>query len=90
MGQDIDSIPLNRERTSTTPDGSVRVDVKPNNVIHGECVDIYRAAIKNHILPANQRIGNWAQPFKDDEDIQRFLEAQFKDVERIKRLINGQ
>ena len=36
-----------------------------------------------------ERVGNWAQPYRNSEEILRFIEAQFKDVERIKSLING-
>ena len=88
MGLDTASIPLNKERT-IEKDGKIIVSQRPNNLVHGECVDIYRSAIQNHIHPASDRIGNWAQPFRDGEDILRFIDAQFKDVERIKNLING-
>ena len=84
MDQNPDDIPLNKEKIK---DG--KIIVKPNNLVHGECVDIYRSAIQNHIHPASARIGNWAQPFKDGEDILRSVEAQFKNVELIKSLING-
>ena len=88
MRCDISSIPLNREKTVKNEAGEDVKAILPNDVVHGECVEIYRLAIQNHIPPAN-RTGNWAQPFKDSEDIQRFLESQFKDVERIKSLIDG-
>ena len=88
MKQSVDSIPLNRERTITDEKEGKKTILIPNNIVHGECVEIYRLAIQNDIKPAN-RIGNWAQPYKDSEDIQRFIESQFKDVERIKSLING-
>lgn len=87
MRMRLDEIPLNRERT-TIKDGEKIKEIIPNTIIHGECVEIYRLAIQNQVKPMN-RIGNWAQPYKDGEDIQRFLEAQFKDVKRIKDLING-
>ena len=88
MKQNVDSIPLNRERTITDEKEGKKTILIPNNIVHGECVEIYRLAIQDGIKPAN-RIGNWAQPYKDSEDIQRFIESQFKDVERIKSLING-
>lgn len=88
MDIDTSAIPLSKEKT-TEKDGKVIITQRPNNLVHGECVEIYRAAIQNHIKPATDRIGNWAQPFRDGEDILRFIEAQFKDVERIKNLING-
>ena len=85
----IDEIPMNKERKTTKDDGQTAITLAPNNLIHGECVDIYRKAIQDHINPATMRVGNWAQPFKDGEDILRFIEAQFKDVNRIKKLIYG-
>ncbi|MBR2882732.1 MAG: DUF4062 domain-containing protein [Prevotella sp.] len=88
MDCSIDSIPLNKEKTSINSKGEKVVELQPNNVVHGECVEIYRLAIQNQIKPVD-RIGNWAQPYKDGEDIQRFIESQFKDVERIKSWING-
>lgn len=85
----IDDIPMNKERKTTKDDGQTAITLAPNNLIQGECVDIYRKAIQDHINPATMRVGNWAQPFKDGEDILRFIEAQFKDVNRIKKLIYG-
>ena len=84
----IDSIPLNREKTITDEKNEKKTILTPNNIVHGECVEIYRLAIQDNTIPVN-RIGNWAQPYKDSEDIQRFIESQFKDIERIKSLING-
>lgn len=83
-------IPMNREREITREDGQQILEITPNNLVHGECIDVYRAAIQNNINPATRRIGNWAQSYKDGEEILRFIESQFKDVERIKKLINGQ
>lgn len=88
MGWDTGSIPLNKEKHDVNEVGEKVVKLSPNNVVHGECVEIYRLAIQNKVEPED-RIGNWAQPYKDSEDIQRFIESQFKDVERIKSLING-
>ena len=88
MGQKLDDIPNYKERERVV-DGRIIVDRKPNLVVHAECVDIYRLAIQNQVMPPKNRIGNWAQPFKDYEDLSRFVEAQFKDVERIKALIDG-
>jgi len=87
IGQDINLIPLNKEKIKINEKGEKEKEIKPNNVVHGECVEIYRLAIQDQLLPID-RIGNWAQPYKDREDILRFIESQFKDVERIKELIN--
>ena len=87
--QDLATIPDYYSKKETQADGSEVEVRKPNLTIHAEPVDLYRLAIQNHIRPAEDRIGNWAQPYKDEEDIMRFIEFQFKDVERIKVLING-
>lgn len=88
MKMEFDAIPLNKEITDEE-NGKTIKKIKPNNVVHGECVEIYRLAIQDNIHPAMSRIGNWAQPYRNSEDILRFIEAQFKNVERIKSLING-
>ncbi len=88
MKIETDAIPLNKERR-TEENGQVMMKVVPNNLIHGECVETYRLAIQDAVNPAAKRVGNWAQPYKNIEDILRFIEGQFKDVERIKSLING-
>lgn len=88
MKIELDKIPLNKEKIVEV-DGEKVKQIKPNDLVHGECVEIYRLAIQDHIKQPANRTGNWAQPYKDGEDIQRFIESQFKDVERIKDLING-
>lgn len=88
MELNTDSIPLNKVKLNVNEKGEKVVKLSPNNVVHGECVEIYRLAIQNQLEPED-RIGNWAQPYKDGEDIQRFIESQFKDVERVRSLING-
>jgi len=87
--QDLTTIPDYYSKKEAREDGSEVEVRKPNLTIHAEPVDLYRLAIQNHIRPAEDRIGNWAQSYKDEEDIMRFIEFQFKDVERIKAIING-
>ena len=88
MNCDPHSIPDNIIKIGKDENGKEFEKWIPNNVVHGECVETYRLAIQNQVKPID-RVGNWAQPYKDGEDIQRFIESQFKDVERIKSLING-
>ncbi len=89
VSQDLAAIPDYYSKKEIMEDGSEVEVRKPNLTIHAEPVELYRIAIQNHIRPAEDRIGNWAQPYKDEGDIMQFIEFQFKDVERIKALING-
>lgn len=63
---------------------------KPNTVVDGRCVAMYNRAISDNIRPVSSRVGNWVQDYNSWDDIRVHLEAQFKDLERIKKLIaNG-
>lgn len=62
---------------------------KHNMVIDGRCVALYNRAILDDVHPVSSRVGNWVQDYYDWDDIRIHLEAQFKDVERIKRLIEA-
>ena len=61
---------------------------KQNKVIDGRCVALYNRAISNDVRPVSSRIGNWVQDYYDWDDIRIHLEAQFKDVERVRKLID--
>lgn len=89
MNQDLSAIPDYTVKTESSEEGRIVEVRKPNLVVQGECVEMYRLAIQNHIRPASDRIGNWAQPYSDENGIMRFIEAQFGDVERIKGMIDG-
>lgn len=88
MGQDLAAIPNYKER-EVTRDGKKVWERKPNLIVHGECVDVYRKTVQDHVPRPMDRVGNWAQPYKDFDDISRFVEAQFRNVERIKMLLHG-
>lgn len=60
---------------------------RPNRIIHSESIALYNMAIKNNTLPISRK-GNWVQEYKNLQDVMLHVEAQFKDVERIKKLIN--
>ena len=87
MRQDLSTIPPFFVDTQKREGGSVIEVRKPNLLVHAECVEIYRLAIQNDIRPASKRVGNWAQPYFDETGIMRFVEGQFKNVERIRSLI---
>ncbi len=80
----IGDIP-NYVEKATRSDGSM-VE-RPNRVIHSESIELYNIAIKNNTLPISRK-GNWVQEYKNLQDVMLHVEAQFKDVERIKKLIN--
>ena len=73
---------VKKERT----DG--RIVERPNRVVHPECIDLYNVAIQQNSLPTNRK-GNWVQEYKNIQDVMMHVEAQFKDVERIKQLIGN-
>ena len=60
---------------------------RPNRVVHAACIDMYNAAIKNNEFPLTSRKGNWVQEYKNQQDILMHLEAQFKNPDRIKQLM---
>lgn len=62
--------------------------VKPNRVVHAASLEMYDTAIQSNINPATARVGNWVQQYKNLQDITLHVEAQFKDVERIKKLLD--
>jgi hypothetical protein len=60
---------------------------RPNRVVHAATIEMYNNAIQANVMPATLRKGNWVQEYKNLQDIMIHIEAQFKDVERIKKLI---
>lgn len=61
---------------------------RPNRVIHSESIELYNTAIQNNAFPINRK-GNWVQEYKNLQDVMLHVEAQFKDVERIKQLVGS-
>jgi len=61
--------------------------VRPNKLIDVRCIEIYNLVTKDKV-PAPERVGHWAQEFYDLPGIQRYIEGQFRDVEKVKRTIN--
>lgn len=49
-------------------------------------IDMYETAIRQD-LPLGHRTGNWVQTFVDTDDALKFVQEQFGDVERIRRII---
>ena len=52
-------------------------------------LDMYEAATRAD-LPLRNRTGNWVQQYIADEDVLRFLTAQFADLQRIRKLISNE
>ena len=83
MNIPLSSIPHVVERKHS--DGTITE--RPNRVIHAANIGMYNYAIQANIIPATSRKGNWVQEYKNMQDVMIHVEAQFKDVERIKKLI---
>lgn len=78
-------IPVIEVPYTVEKDGKERL----NRVVHAACIDMYNAAIKNNEYPLTSRKGNWVQEYKNQQDILMHLEAQFKNPDRIKQLMEG-
>lgn len=87
LDEDLSRIPDYKIKEVEQPDGNRVKEYHPNKIVHRQCVELYRMAIQNEEKDFEKRKGNWVQAFKDREDIMRHLEAQFSDVERIKKLL---
>jgi hypothetical protein len=60
--------------------------LKKNSVIEDlRVIDMYNDAIQNDI-PATDRRGHWAQTYSRQSDVLTFLDTQFKDVNRIRKI----
>jgi len=65
------------------------ISFKDNKVMDTRCVEMYNEAIKDKERPASKRKGNWVQSYIELPDIMLHIDAQFKEPERIKKLINN-
>ncbi len=61
--------------------------VRPNTLIDVRCIDIYNLVTKDKV-PPKERIGHWAQEYYDLPGMQRYIEGQFKDAEKVQKTIN--
>jgi hypothetical protein len=60
---------------------------KPNAVLQDiRVLDIYEAAVRSD-LPLAERKGNWVQQYQETNDLFLFIESQFADIERLRKLI---
>lgn len=64
-----------------------KIIIRPNKLMDVRCIDIYNVVTKDKV-PAKERIGHWAQEYYDLPGMQRYIDGQFKDVEKVKRTIN--
>lgn len=93
MDMSPEAIPTTIDKISE--EGKKKLITKiPNNLIHPHSVRMYRVAMRRSIQPEINRTGNWVQPFqgaaeyRELDDIKIFIDAQFRDVARIKHLID--
>lgn len=75
------------DRHTLRPIKSENIIVRPNKLIDVRCIDIYNLVTKDKV-PAKERIGHWAQEFYDLPGMQRYVEGQFRDVEKVRRTID--
>ena len=75
------------DRHTLRPIKAENIIVRPNKLIDVRCIDIYNLVTKDKV-PAKERVGHWAQEFYDLPGLQRYVEGQFRDVEKVKRTID--
>ena len=63
------------------------VIIRPNSLIDVRCIEIYNAVTKDKV-PIKERIGHWAQEFYDLPGMQRFIEGQFRDPDKVWKTID--
>lgn len=78
-------IPVNNVPYSVTKGNKER----PNRVVHSVCIKMYNTAVQNNVFPMTSRKGNWVQEYKNQQDILMHLEAQFKNPERVRALMEN-
>lgn len=69
------------------PNGArTKFRLKDNPVLDDlRVIDLYNDAVQSH-LPVEARIGHWVQEFYRLPEVLSYLESQFKDVARIRRI----
>ncbi len=61
--------------------------LKENPVLDDlRAIDLYNDAIQSGVSPASRRKGHWVQEFYRLPEVLFYLESQFKDVDRIRRI----
>ncbi len=75
------------DRHTLKPIKTENIIIRPNSLIDVRCIDIYNLVTKDKV-PPKERIGHWAQEFYDLPGLQRYVEGQFRDVEKVKRTID--
>jgi len=75
------------DRHTLKPIKTENIIIRPNSLIDVRCIDIYNLVTKDKVS-AKERVGHWAQEFYDLPGLQRYVEGQFRDVEKVKRTID--
>ena len=74
------------DRHSLKPIKTDNIIVRTNSLIDVRCIDIYNQVTKDKV-PPKERIGHWAQEYYDLPGMQRYIEGQFKDADKVQRTI---
>lgn len=61
--------------------------LEDNKLLDKRCIAVYEYVIKNHI-PVTLRNGNWAQEFYRLDEMMVYINAQFGDLNFIKKVMN--
>jgi hypothetical protein len=75
------------DRHTLKPIKSENIIIRPNKLIDIRSIEIYNRVTKDKV-PAKERIGHWAQEYYDLPGIQRYIEGQFRNLEKVRRTID--
>lgn len=66
---------------------SDQIIIRPNSLIDIRCIDIYNEVTLDKVKPEERR-GHWVHPFFDLPEMQRYIEGQFSNQEKVQKTID--
>jgi len=66
---------------------SNQIIIRPNSIIDVRCLDIYNKVILDKVPPKERR-GHWVHTFYDLPEMQRYIEGQFSQPEKVQKTID--
>lgn len=61
--------------------------IRPNSLIDVRCIDIYNEITLDKV-PVKERKGHWVHTFYDLPEMQKYIEGQFRDPEKVQKSID--